>query len=132
MQIVRCCVPKYNLQSFTKQMPEAYRDKWDSIPDCADFRPGDTVYSLCHNCSAILEESKPGVNIKSIWELILSDESFIYPDYHGQTVTIQDCWRARDRTEEQDAVRALLGKMNFEVHELQENSFRIQRKNRLR
>ncbi len=63
--------------------------------------------------------------------MVLSDKEFSYPDYQGQTVTIQDCWRARNRTEEQDAVRALLGKMNFEVHELQENSFRIQRKNRL-
>ncbi len=67
MQIVRCCVPKYSLQHFTEQMPEDYREQWGSIPDCADFQPGDTVYSLCHNCSAILEESKPGVNISSIW-----------------------------------------------------------------
>ena len=51
MQIVRCCVPKYDLQRFREQMPEDYRDKWDSIPDCADFFPGDTVYSLCHNGS---------------------------------------------------------------------------------
>ncbi len=121
MQIVRCCVPKYNLQGFTEQMPEDYRGKWEDIPDCADFQPGDTVYSLCHNCSAILEESKPGVNIKSIWELILSDESFTYPDYHGQTIVVQDCWRAKDRTEEQDAVRDLLRKMNFEIQELPEN-----------
>ena len=121
MPIVRCCVPKYDLQRFREQMPEDYRDNWDSIPDCADFRPGDTVYSLCHNCSAILEESKPGVNIKSIWELILSDEGFAYPDYHGQTVTVQDCWRAKDRVEEQDAVRALLRKMGLDVRELPEN-----------
>ena len=121
MPIVRCCVPKYELQRFKEQMPEDYRNHWDSIPDCADFQPGDTVYSLCHNCSAILEESKPGVNIKSIWELILSDEDFAYPDYHGQVVTIQDCWRAKDRTEEQNAVRELLRRMNFEVRELPEN-----------
>lgn len=121
MQIVRCCVPKYNLQNFTEQMPEDYREKWEDIPDCADFMPGDTVYSLCHNCSAILEETKPGVQIKSIWELVLSDKEFTYPNYQGQAITIQDCWRAKDRTEEQDAVRLLLEKMNFEVHELQEN-----------
>lgn len=120
MPIVRCCVPKYNLQRFKEQMPEDYREKWASIPDCADFMPGDTVYSLCHNCSAILEESKPGVQIKSVWELILADPKFPYPDYHGQTVTIQDCWRARDREEEQDAVRKLLHKMNFNVRELPE------------
>lgn len=118
MRIVRCCVPKYDLQRFREQMPEDYRDKWDSIPDCADFLPGDTVYSLCHNCSAILEESKPGVNVRSIWELILSDERFAYPDHRGQSIFVQDCWRAKDRRSEQDAVRAILRKMNFEVLEL--------------
>ena len=121
MPIVRCCVPKYDLQRFREQMPADYRDKWESIPDCADFQPGDTVYSLCHNCSAILEESKPGVNIRSIWELILSDEDFVYPDYHGLTVAVQDCWRAKDRRAEQDAVRQLLQKMNLDVRELPEN-----------
>ncbi len=126
MQIVRCCVPKYDLQRFREQMPEAYRDKWDSIPDCADFLPGDTVYSLCHNCSAILEESKPGVNARSIWELILSDETFAYPNYGGQSVFVQDCWRAKDRTAEQDAVRAILKRMNFEIHELPDNRERTE------
>ncbi len=121
IQIVRCCVPKYKLQGFTEQMPEDYRGKWEDIPDCADFQSGDTIYSLCHNCSAILEESKPGVNIRSVWELLLSDENFTYPDYHGQTVIVQDCWRAKDRTDEQNAVRELLRKMNFEIHELPEN-----------
>ena len=121
LPIVRCCVPKYSLQHFEEQMPENYRAKWAGIPDCADFKPGDTVYSLCHNCSAIIEESKPGVQLKSIWELILSDLEFPYPDYQGQIVTVQDCWRANDRAEEQDAVRALLAKMHFEVRELQEN-----------
>lgn len=50
IQIVRCCVPEYKLQVFTDKMPTDYREKWANIPDCADFQPGDTVYSLCHNC----------------------------------------------------------------------------------
>lgn len=121
IQVVRCCVPNYNVQGFSEQMRAEYRGAWDAIPACADFAPGDTVYSVCHNCSAILEETKPEVNIKSIWELILSDEDFAYPDYHGQTITLQDCWRAKDRAEEQEAVRKLLQKMNFDVRELPEN-----------
>lgn len=121
IQIVRCCVPNYKVQSFREQINTAYRQNWDAIPACADFALGDTVYSICHNCTAILEETKPEVNIKSIWELILDDEDFVYPDYHGQTVTLQDCWRARDRAEEQDTVRKLLRKMNLNVRELPEN-----------
>lgn len=50
IQVVRCCVPKYKLPHFTGLMPDSYKEKWQSLPDCADFKPGDTVYSLCHNC----------------------------------------------------------------------------------
>lgn len=61
------------------------------------------------------------MNIKSLWELILFDDDFTYPNYHSQTVIVQDCWRAKDRTAEQNAVRELLRKMNFEIHELPNN-----------
>lgn len=97
------------------------RSSWESLPDSADFTTGDTVYSICHNCSAILEETKPEVNIKSVWELILEDRDFPFPDYRGQTVSIQDCWRPRNNDAEQAAARKLLEKMNFDVRELPQN-----------
>ncbi len=114
---VRCCVPNYKLKEFAEKLPPEYREDWQALPDSGDFAPGDTVYSLCHNCSAILEETKPAVKVKSLWELILSDEAFPYPDYHGLPVTVQDCWRAKDRAEEQAAVRQLLKRMNLKVSE---------------
>ena len=74
--IVRCCVPKYKLNEFTAEMPPERRDGWSELPDSADFQPGDTVWSLCHNCSAIIEEQKPGVAVRSLWELIDKDAAF--------------------------------------------------------
>lgn len=121
LPIVRCCVPKYSLEKFTSLMPEDYQETWAAMPDCAPFQPGDTVYSICHNCANILEETHPGVQTPSIYELILSDSSFPYPDYAGMTVTVQDCWRARDRKNEQTAVRALLEKMHIYSVELPDN-----------
>ena len=115
--IVRCCVPRYKLQEFTDRMPAAYRGEWSALPDCGDFAAGDTVYSLCHNCSAVLEETNPEVIVKSLWELVLSDREFVYPDFHDAPVYVQDCWRAYDRKDEQLAVRELLEKMNFRVME---------------
>lgn len=119
--VVRCCVPHYRFEYFNGQMPTEYRSKWSGLPDCGDYAPGDTVYSLCHNCSAIIEEYKKGVAVKSLWELILADETFAYPDYKGAVAEVQDCWRARGRRSEQDAVRALLQRMNFRVQELADN-----------
>ena len=120
--IVRCCFPKYKLKEFEDQMPEgALREGWKALPDAAPLQPGDTVYSLCHNCSNIIEETCPGVVVKSLWELMATDDTFPFPDYSGLKATVQDCWRARERREEQNAVRALLGKMGIAYEEAPEN-----------
>lgn len=120
--VVRCCVPKYKLQEFTDKMPKgALREAWQELPDSAEFRTGDKVYSLCHNCSNIIEEMHPDVEVYSLWELIDRDSSFCFPDFENLTVTVQDCWRSRSRTAEQEAVRSLLKKMNIRFLETQEN-----------
>lgn len=120
--VVRCCVPRYRLKHFEEAMPSGiYRENWQALPDSADFKAGDRVFCLCHNCSAIVEETKPGVSSHSLWELILSDEEFVYPNYQQAEITLQDCWRARGRTEEQDAVRQILQKIGLKLRELPEN-----------
>ena len=113
-QVVRCCVPKYKLQEFTDRMPEGkLRNAWSNLQDSGHFESGDRVYSLCHNCNNIIEEMHPGVAVHSLWDLIDRDDSFSFPDYSGTKVTVQDCWRARDRADEQKAVRSLLNKMHI-------------------
>ncbi len=119
--IVRCCVPKYKLEDFASRMPEGeLREKWVSLPDSGAFEAGDKVYSLCHNCNNIIDEMHPGTDVYSLWELIDSDPDFPFPDYTGLTVTVQDCWRSRDRKGEQAAVRSLLNKMHISYEELDE------------
>ena len=88
------------------------------MPDSGAFKAGDTVYSICHNCTAIPEETYPEVKVKSIWEQILTDKDFKYPDYHGKEMAVQDCWRSYDKRSEQDAVRQILKNMNIHVIEL--------------
>ena len=113
-EIVRCCVGQYKIREFEERMPDgASRNRWAQLPDSGDFQPGDTVYSLCHNCNNIIEEQHPGVIVRSLWELLDSTPDFPLPDYSGMNVTVQDCWRSRDRAEEQAAVRSLLRKMHI-------------------
>ncbi len=84
-----------------------------------DFlQPGDTVVYICHNCEAIVKESHPEVNLVSIWELIDQDPEFVFPDYRGKEVLLQDCWRTNDCPGEQAAVRSLMGKAHLSVREL--------------
>lgn len=119
---VRCCIPKYKLKEFVEKMPAGeLRNKWQSLPDSADFKDGDEVYSLCHNCNNIIEEMRPNVRVYSLWELLDTDDKFAFPNYRGMKVTVQDCWRSRNRREEQDAVRSLLNKMNIDYVETHDN-----------
>ncbi|MBD3879082.1 MAG: hypothetical protein SR1Q5_05290 [Quinella sp. 1Q5] len=121
LPIIRCCVDKYKVAEFEERMPEDYRDEWRAIKHFEHFPPGSTMISICHNCSAIFEERHPEILRESLWELILSDETFSYPNHHGETITVQDCWRSKDNYSEQEAVREILRRMNFEIVELEEN-----------
>lgn len=81
----------------------------------------DTAIVVCNNCAAILEESSQVKDIRFVWELIDADVSFPFPDYHGEVMTIQDCWIAFEKRHIQKAIRSLLSKMNIHYLELEEN-----------
>ena len=117
LEIVRCCVPNYKLAEFEGRIsePEAH-GRWTELPDSGDFRPGDGIYALCHNCLNIAEEWRHAP-ARSLWEFILEDEDFPLPDLTGRRFVVQDCWRSRDRAQEQAAVRALLVRAGAEVLE---------------
>ena len=121
LPIIRCCVDKYKVAEFEQRMPEDYRAEWRAIKHFEHFPPGSTMVSICHNCSAIFEERHPDIHCESIWELILSDEKFHYPNHGGEPITVQDCWRSKENIAEQEAVREILRRMNFQVVELPEN-----------
>ena len=122
LNVLRCCVPGWKVAVYEEKMPEGpLREAWRDLPHTANFQPGDAAWSLCHNCSNIIEESRPGVAVHSLWELIDQDPDFPFPDLSGMKVTLQDCWRAKDRPEEQAAVRSLLKKMHVEFLEAREN-----------
>ncbi|WP_209700459.1 hypothetical protein [Clostridium algifaecis] len=121
MQIIRCCVPKYKLKEFTSEMPEWLQSRWEDTPDFKNFTSDNIMVYVCHNCAAIFQETTPEVKRISLWELILQDTKFPFPDYSHEKMTVQDCWRSYDNRSEQEAVRALLNKMNVDIIEQKEN-----------
>ena len=88
---------------------------------CGRLAASDSAIVICNNCAAILEESSAASRIDFVWEIIDADPDFPFPDYHGEEMTIQDCWRAYEKRNVQDAIRSLLRKMNITVLELEEN-----------
>lgn len=81
----------------------------------------DIAVCICSACSAFCYESSQAREVISIWEVLAKDEHFPFPDYQGEEITLQDCWRAYDKRSEQEAIRELMRKMNIRVVELPEN-----------
>lgn len=85
------------------------------------FKEGDTVLNNCCSCAIITEEQSPQVESLSVYEYLLTDEAFPWPDLNGEHITVQDCFRARHHRQEQEAVREMLRRMNAVPVELEEN-----------
>lgn len=82
---------------------------------------GDTVIALCQTCMAITREASPQSRVVSLYEYILSVPDFPWPDFGGEEITVQDCFRARNDRPQQLAVRECLKRMNMVPVELEEN-----------
>ena len=95
----------------------------DEITGCCrvkhqELTQDDTAVCICNNCMAMIDEDADNGDIDNLWILIDGKSDFPLPDYAGRVMGIQDCGRAYDRTEVQDAVRSIMRKMNIEVVEL--------------
>jgi hypothetical protein len=78
----------------------------------------DTVITVCETCSIIIGENCPAARVISLYEFIDSLPDFAFPDYQGERITLQDCYRAKAKEAEKAAVRSVLRKMNMDVMEL--------------
>lgn len=83
--------------------------------DKREFTPDDQALIVCQACREVLESK---VNTMSLWEYLDQDDDFVFPNYQGKEVYLQDCWRDRDQPQVHEAVRHLLEKMNIQVHEM--------------
>lgn len=78
----------------------------------------ETGYVVCQACREHLESK---LEIKTIYEWILQDSNFQFPDYHQQRMSIVDCWRDRNHPEVHQACRDLMKKMNIQLVEIEES-----------
>lgn len=78
----------------------------------------DRAVILCLNCARVIEKQAVYGSMVFVWELIDQDESFSFPDYGGEHMTVQDCRIGKGHDEAGAAVRSLMGKMNITTEEL--------------
>ena len=78
----------------------------------------DTVVTVCETCSIIIGENRPSAKVISLYEFIDGQPDFPFPDYKGERIILQDCYRAKAKETEKAAVRSVLRKMHVEIVEL--------------
>lgn len=89
-------------------------------PGHTKLTEGEQALVVCQTCTMLIGERRPDIPMQSAWEY-LDQLDITWPDYHGEEITIQDCWRARNNDGLHMAVRSLLKKMNFSIVELEKN-----------
>ncbi len=99
---------------FEKRMPVAKCCKIDQ----SKLEKEDIGLYVCQACRKQIEDK---VQTMSLWEYFDQLDDFSFPDYHGQKMYLQDCYRDRKHPEVHQAVRSLLKKMNIEVIEIEKN-----------
>ena len=86
------------------------------------YEEGLTGLYFCQACRETLENRVPGkYQLKNLFEYLVDDKDFPWPDYSGLIATVQDCWRDRNHPEIHEAVRTALAKMKVRVIEMEEN-----------
>lgn len=86
-----------------------------------EMTAADTAVTICMSCTGIVRETGAQHRVISIWEYLLQDESFPWPDLQGEAITLQDCWRAREDAALLDAVRECMRRMNIRTVEAPDN-----------
>jgi len=79
--------------------------------------PGSRVINICPGCDRRYRENYAQPSTISLWELMLEIDSFTFPDYKSQKMTIIDACPTRDQDRIHRSVRALTERMNISIVE---------------
>lgn len=85
------------------------------------FKKGDRIINNCTSCAIICEENYPEIRCISIYEYLLEDLNFKWPNYNKSNFLIQDCYRSNHKKNTQEAIRTVLNRMNINIIEIEEN-----------
>lgn len=106
-----------NAQKLRAFMKEKMQVAGCCLVDKREVSCEDIGIYMCQNCRRTIENK---VKTMSLWEYLLEIE-YPLPDYHGEKMVLQDCWRDRNHPEVHTAVRELMRRMHIEIVEMKEN-----------
>jgi Fe-S oxidoreductase len=96
----------------------------DNIPEhliCCRHEPnlenGTQVINTCAGCDKRYGEIYDGLSTISLWEILSESKEFLFPDYYGFEMSIQDACPTRTEERVHYAIRKLLKRMNIKIVE---------------
>ncbi len=93
----------------------------DLLTTCCRHDPGFVVppeiVNVCPGCDKRFGSLYANATTVSLWELLAESESFLFPNYEGQPMTILDACPTREKEKIHEAIRTLLLKMNIRLME---------------
>ena len=79
--------------------------------------PDSRVINICPGCDRRYRENYANPSTVSLWELLLETDTFAFPDYGSEEMTIIDACPTRDQDRIHSSVRALAERMNISIVE---------------
>lgn len=73
---------------------------------------------FCQGCRETLEAKFDDIHDENLFVYLVNDPEFVWPDYSGLCVNLQDCYRDRNHPEIHDALREALARMHVKVKEI--------------
>ena len=75
------------------------------------------VINICPGCDRRYRNNYPNSTTISLWEVLVQNDWFPFPDYDGKRMTISDACPTRNQARVHKAVRTLLDSMNIRLVE---------------
>jgi len=75
------------------------------------------IINVCPGCDKRFAADYANTSTISLWEYLASNDTFQFPDYHGQEMTILDACPAREKPVIHEAIRSIIRKMNIRLVE---------------
>ena len=95
--------------------------KVEMLVTCCQHNPElpakSSVINVCPGCDKRYRNNYEDITTSSLWEIINENSFFGFPDYKGMSMSIIDACPTREVDKVQDAIRALLQKMNISLLE---------------
>jgi hypothetical protein len=82
-----------------------------------EFTEPTRIINVCPGCDKRFSSLYTNTTTISLWEILAVSDTFSFPDYGGEAMTILDACPARDKPAIHEAIRTIIGKMNIRLVE---------------